>query len=182
MSTNPYAPPNATVADIPVEQSPEPPFFAVSVFKFAVMSLCTLGLYQIYWFYRNWRSIKGRDGSNISPPLRSIFSIFYCYPCFDRIRREMSEEDMPKIAAGPLASGWIIAQLVSQLPGPLWLISLPAFVFFIPVQRAANQVNARVLPSHDPNESFTGANWAWILVGGSLLLLAVVGTFLAPEV
>jgi hypothetical protein len=180
MSTNPYAPPTAIVADIPVEQSPEPPFFAVSVFKLTVMSVCTLGLYQIYWFYRNWRSIRERDRSKILPPLRSIFAIFYCYPCFRRIRRESSEPYRSTLAAGPLAGGWIIVQLISQIP-VLGLVSLMSFVFLIPVQRAVNQLNAEVVPSHDRNEVLTPANWGWIIVGSIFLLLAIVGTFLTPE-
>lgn len=181
MSTNPYAPPTAAVADIPVEQAPEPPFFAVSVSKLAVMSVCTMGLYQIYWFYRNWRSIKERDRSRIMPPLRSFFGILYCYPCFRRIRRETTEANLASFAAGPLATGWIISQLVSLSPSWIWLIWIPNFVFFIPVQKAANQLNAQVVPSHDRNDSITAANWAWIVVGGLLFLLALVGTFLDPE-
>jgi hypothetical protein len=81
MSTNPYAPPNAVVADIPVaDVTHEAPLFAVSAFKLVIMSVFTLGLYQIYWFYRNWTCIKERDRSRILPALRSIFGIIYHDP------------------------------------------------------------------------------------------------------
>src|SRR6266571_6685632 len=33
---------------------PQASFFVVSPAKLAIMSVATLGLYQIYWFYRNW--------------------------------------------------------------------------------------------------------------------------------
>jgi hypothetical protein len=32
-------------------QEVQTPFFAVSVTKLVVLSFCTLGLYQIYWFF-----------------------------------------------------------------------------------------------------------------------------------
>jgi hypothetical protein len=182
MSTNPYAPPSAPVADIATfDQGVEPPFFAVSVTKLIVMCLCTLGLYQIYWHYRNWRCIKERDRSKIQPALRSLFSIFFCYPCFARIRKDTSEAGGEKIPAGLLAIGWIVVSLSSQLPDPFWLSSLLAFLFLIPVQQAVNRFNVQVMPAHDPNASFSVWNWVWIIVGGLLLFAALVGTFLPPE-
>lgn len=89
MDANPYAPPTAAVEDIP-EAIEKPPYFAVTTFKFIVLSLCTLGLYEMYWFYQNWHRIKERDGSAIMPAMRSIFSVFFCYQCFDRIRDDTS--------------------------------------------------------------------------------------------
>jgi hypothetical protein len=31
-----------------------PMYFPVSRLKLAVMSTCTLGIYELYWFYKNW--------------------------------------------------------------------------------------------------------------------------------
>jgi hypothetical protein len=44
-----------------------PLFFPVSITKFLLLSIGTLGLYEIYWFYKNWGFIKARDRSDISP-------------------------------------------------------------------------------------------------------------------
>jgi hypothetical protein len=66
MSTNPYAPPAADVADIapPEEAAAESPFFAVSVIKLTVMSLCTFTLHDVYWFYTRWqRPLDGPDAT-----------------------------------------------------------------------------------------------------------------------
>jgi hypothetical protein len=48
---NPYAPPTAAVSDIDTVSTSagaaDTPFFAVTLFKYVLMFVCTLGLYQI---------------------------------------------------------------------------------------------------------------------------------------
>ncbi|MBB6095390.1 lipid-A-disaccharide synthase-like uncharacterized protein [Povalibacter uvarum] len=173
MSGNPYAPPAAVVEDIP-EAVEEAPYFAVSVTKLIVLMMCTFGLYQIYWFYQNWRRIKQRDGSTIMPAMRSIFSIFFCYQCFDRIRRDTDAVTGTTFAAGPLASFWILSQFLSNLPDPYWLISILACLVFVPVQLQVNRYNEQVAPTHDRNGSFSAANWIFAILGGAMLLLVML--------
>ena len=36
-------------------------FFPVSVSKLVLMYMVTLGLYQLYWFYKNWMVIRERE-------------------------------------------------------------------------------------------------------------------------
>ncbi len=87
MSTNPYAPPKAAVDDVaPAGAAAEPVFFPVSRTKLIVMSTLTLTLYQLVWFYHNWRLIRNR-GEPVLPIMRTIFAVFFCYTLFDRIRR-----------------------------------------------------------------------------------------------
>ena len=62
MSDNLYAPSTAHVEDVrPIAFAATPPFFAVSLLKLTVLSLCTFGVYELFWFYRNWRLIKLRE-------------------------------------------------------------------------------------------------------------------------
>ncbi len=179
MSGNPYAPPAAVVEDIP-ETVEEPPYFAVSVFKFFVLSVCTFGLYEVYWFYQNWRRIKERDRSTIMPAMRSIFSVFFCYQCFDRIRSDTSAVTGTTFPAGPLAGVWILSQFTSRLPDPYWMISLASLVLFLPVQQQVNRYNEQVAPTHDRNGSFSVANWLWTILGGAMLLLVLL-EFMMPD-
>ncbi len=63
MDPNPYAPPESVVADIPVPAAATgdtPIFFPASRTKLLVMSLCTFGLYEYYWFYKNWKLVRDR--------------------------------------------------------------------------------------------------------------------------
>lgn len=156
--------------------------FAVSLFKLAVLSVCTLGLYDLYWFYKNWQIIRAREKSSILPFWRTFFSILFCYACFSRIRDQGSRVVVGRtFAAGPLALGWICTTLLWRLPDPYWLVSLFSFVFLLPVQAHANLINNKVDPRHDANDKFTAWNWVGIVVGGTIAILAVIGTFFFEE-
>ena len=184
MNTNPYAPPMAAVADIipPTEEAAEPPFFAVSVTKLAVMSVCTFTLYQVYWFYKNWQRVADRERESVWPLIRAIFAVFYCYPCFGRIRDfEGASQLDSRLYALPLAIGFIGTSLTWRLPDPWDWISLSSFLFLLPVQHYANRLNALASPSHDRNSRFGGWNWVAVVVGGGAVLLAISGLFLDPE-
>lgn len=41
-----------TEGNVSTAAADDAPYFAVSLFKLAVMSLFTIGLYQVYWFTR----------------------------------------------------------------------------------------------------------------------------------
>jgi len=48
-----------TKIDFPVEggstaTAQRPYFFTPSTLKFVLMSVCTFGIYELYWFYKNW--------------------------------------------------------------------------------------------------------------------------------
>ena len=181
MTTNPYSPPTAIVADataLAAQEAPTP-FFAVSIRKLVVLSFCTFGLYEIYWFFKNWQLIKAREGINISPAPRAIFAVFYCYQCFRRIRDfQARASDDSKLAAGRLAFGWIVTTLLHKLPGAYWMISLLAFMFIIPVQMYANEINATNSPGYIRNNRLTGWNWVAVVIGGILIALNIIGMLL----
>ena len=53
---NLYAPPTATIVDPQLEAANRPtPFYVVSTTKVLVLSLATLGMYTLYWFWRHWK-------------------------------------------------------------------------------------------------------------------------------
>lgn len=182
MTPNPFAPPAAEVADIPEDNAPLPPYFAVSLLKLALLSLFTLGLYELYWFYSHWRVIKRREDSSVWPVPRAIFAIFFCHSLFKHIRRSELQLDIePTLSAGLLATGWILVTIAYKLPAPYELISYFAVLFLLPAQAHANRVNAERAPSHDRNARFTAWNWVAIVVGGIFLLLVLVGTFVPVD-
>ena len=60
-------------------------FFTVSTFKLIVMLVATLGLYNLYWSYKNWVFIKHKTGRDISPFWRTVFGILWIYSFFKYI-------------------------------------------------------------------------------------------------
>jgi hypothetical protein len=155
------------------------PYFAVSPFKFIVMSVCTLGIYEIYWFYKNWNLIKQREGrTDIWPFWRAFFALFFCYSCFSRIREHGESLRLHRSApAGPLTAGWIVTSMLVNLPDPYWWISAISCVFMLPVQALANDINATVAPHHDPNRHLTAWNLVGIVVGIIVIGLTLKSTF-----
>jgi hypothetical protein len=146
--------------------SDQAPYFAVSLLKLTVMSICTFGIYELYWFYKNWNLIKQRERADIMPFWRAVFAYFFCYQCFCQIRGHAESPRLYRSApAGPPAVGWIITTLLADLPDPYYFVSLFAFVFLLPVQALANRINATVTPHHDPNRHFTALNLVGIASG-----------------
>ena len=154
----------------------EPPFFAVSLFKLAIMSIFTAGIYEIYWFYRNWRIIKVRENSNIAPGVRSIFSIFFCYQCFSRIHKYGARIGVPSIVPPTIwTAGWVFITLSAHFLKPSLLYYLLSFVFLLPVQAHVNRINAAEQPRHAENSKFSRSNWTVIVIGAILWALIIIG-------
>ena len=161
---------------------PELPYFSVSAAKLLVMTFCTSGLYGLYWFYKNWSLIKKRDAPTIRPFWRAFFALFFCHACFKDIRASAEKRGLQNpFNADAMAVGWILTTVLWRLPDPYWLVTHLAVLFLLPVQAAANEINRRDFPDHEVNSRFSGWNIFGIVVGGLLMVLSVLGTFM-PDV
>ena len=167
-----------TVADFVLS----PTYFAVSPLKLVVMSTCTLGLYEIYWYYKHWCSVKDREKSDIAPLGRAFFAFIFCYSLFKRIQATGQSHNIPRtIAPGPLAAGFILLSVLYKLPDPYWLLSFFAVLFLVPVQMAANEINLATSPKHDRNSTLSKWNLVVVVIGGLCFALALVATFLPSK-
>ncbi|MEP6503215.1 MAG: hypothetical protein ABJD97_07795 [Betaproteobacteria bacterium] len=176
MSTNPYAPPVAVVETVPDPDRGSAYYFAVAGWKIVLMSLVTLGLYQIYWFYMNWARVKTRDRSNIMPAPRAIFGFFFCYAMFARVRKDGEAQGLSgPPGAGALATAWIVASLAWRAPGALALLGVLSWFVLLPIQDYANRINAKVAPGHDRNAHLSWLNWIAVVLGGGFFVLVVIG-------
>src|SRR3954468_22223234 len=119
--------------------------------------------------------------TEIAPSLRAFFLIFYCYPCFIRIKLAgVNRGIIPAPPIGLLAICYILATFLWRLPEPLWLVCFIKIAFLLPVQSYVNRINSVVSPGHDPNSRFSISNWIAVVVGGLLVVLVVIGSF-APR-
>jgi hypothetical protein len=156
----------------------QPLFFPVSPLKLVIMSTVTFGIYEIYWFYKNWKLIKQRTESDIMPFWRALFGVFFCYSCFKEIK-EVSKTQGVVFPSSPglLATVWIVLTIASRLPDPYWLVCLVAPLVLIPIQKVVNNLNAVVAPSHNPNVRFSAWNIVGIVFGMIWLILVFISTF-----
>jgi hypothetical protein len=156
----------------------QPVFFAVSPLKLVVMATVTFGIYELYWFYKNWKLIKQRTESDIMPFWRAFFGVIWCYSCFREVRDVAASRGISFPASpGLLAAGWIILTITWRLPDPYSLVCVLSSLMLVPVQNAINRLNSVVAPNHNPNSRFSGWNIAGVVIGGILFVLIIIGTF-----
>lgn len=188
-SHNPYQAPAAAIADSVAAPVPAAArvsgnahaelLFAPSGVKLIVMSLCTLNLYAVYWFYRNWKAIKIADGANLMPFWRAFFSPLWAYSCFKRLR-ELAQTRRRQLAFSPgmLALAFFLLNLVSRAPVPYALLSFLAFMPLLPVNSLVRDFRRAEGADHERDDRFGVANWLAIVLGGGIVLLALLGLLL----
>jgi hypothetical protein len=172
-----YAPPKA-LDPPPVAGRRRPPlFFATSPLKLVVMSTCTFGFYELFWFYANWQRLKRRGHPRVSPFLRTFFAIFFVHSLFTIVKQTAEAEKVSaRFLPGLLALGWVAANVLFLVPKFGWILPYGAVFFLVPVQKTMNDVNRALYPDHDPNTRFTVWNLVGIVVGGLLLIAAIFGS------
>ncbi|HYW05929.1 MAG TPA: hypothetical protein VE913_03170 [Longimicrobium sp.] len=151
--------------------------------KLVLMSLCTLGIYDLFWFYRNWtlrRDVRGRD---VIPALRAFFCHVASVTLFEEVEDEAAKVGVrPGWSAAWLGATYFASWATSLLPGAFWLLAIVMGpVVLVPVQRTINRANERTQRPAWVNDGFSIANVVTIVLGGMLLLLAVIGTIFFPE-
>jgi hypothetical protein len=153
-------------------------YFTVGAIKFSLMSLTTFGMYEVYWFYRNWQVIKGREGPGLSPIGRAIFAPLWAISMGRRFNEQAQAEGislaLPVISLGV---AYFILTALWRLPDPYWLISALAFVPLLPFEFAARRLNGRGQLAAPTFGRFSGWNIAWLVIGTLLLALGVWGAF-----
>ncbi|MDR2192585.1 MAG: hypothetical protein LBO62_06895 [Endomicrobium sp.] len=68
-------------------QNEIPIFIKISLFKVCILSFISLGIYDFFWFYRQWTSIRRKSGFNFLSLLFSIFRQFSVFGLAGRIEK-----------------------------------------------------------------------------------------------
>ena len=153
-------------------------YYSVSIGKLALLSICSIGIYQLYWFYKNWVLIKEQERKKILPVVRAIFSLIFCHQLFKRILvSAQSVGYKQKYSPWILTIAYIIIPFLYKLANPLWVFSLFSFVPLLTVQRAVNFNNSKVAPDLVENSHLSAGETILVVVGGLIVGLMVVWTF-----
>ena len=152
--------------------------FPVSTIKFLVLSICSLNLYQIYWFYQNWRRIRDTTGAALSPFWRAVFPVVWVIPLMRHISRRAEESGVTvRWRAIPLGVAFILMSWLLRLPDPWWLVALGTGVLLAPVVETCRQINNAAQDPEGLNAGYSAANVATIVIGGLFLVLLVISVF-----
>jgi hypothetical protein len=154
-------------------------YFSPSSLKLLIMSICTAGLYELYWCYKNWVHIKEKKKLEIMPFWRAFFAPLWLYSLMKHLQDEINETKIPIVLhAGLLAALYFITQVLWRLPDPYWLISYLSFVFLLPANTSILRLNENSATDVKPNDKIQGWNWLVVILGGLLFIMALIGTFI----
>lgn len=172
-------------------QQDNTPFFTVSKYKLSVMYLATMGLYAIYWFYKNWKLQQPYMEKNIMPVWRASFSIFFTHSLFKRIRSTAEQNNINlnynnNIMATLFVALMVLSSLLNQVTGSqnINILGITGLVLFVAglyplvlVQVTINQIN------NDPhgvfNDSFSALNYTFIVLGAIMWFLMITGLLIS---
>lgn len=159
------------------EHAPEPQYYPVSLRKFVGLSLLTFGIYEIYWFYRNWVHVRDRDRVSMRPFWRAFFAPLWLHKLIEDIN--MTRNDGGGIPKGH-AIGLFIAYLVItglwRLPDPYWLVSCLSFLPLIPVLSQIEFLNRDCPEVLRRNSAWTRRHWVLTGLAGPLALFVIIST------
>ena len=144
------------------------PQYIISQSKFITLCALTMGLYGVWWVYKSWRFFREYEDSDIMPAVRAFFAIIFLIPLLNKIQDFAKDSGYTSsFSSGALFAGFLITNLLSRLPDPMWLVSIFSFVFLIP---AFNALNYAKLNTPDLNvieqESFNGKQIILLIIGG----------------
>ena len=155
------------------------PYFPVSTWKFIVLSFLSFGIYDIYWMYFQWKRIRDRENTDLSPFWRTFFGFVWMFNLLARIAASGARHEVPVAWSGTtLALAYLVLQFSFVLPSPWQLVSFGAFVPLVPAARAIERINRAAGATEDPNASFSPGNWIGMIIGGLIMLLALLGALL----
>ena len=155
------------------------PYFPVARQKLIVMSVTTLSMYQIYWFYRNWQRINARAGSGGSPFWRALAAPLTAHGLFADVRTEAQSRFItPGWSSAGLAVIYFALTLCCFLDYPWWTIALGSVFALLPVHATMEEVNQKVAPSASRNESYSAIDAVVIVLG---IALTILGLYLTRE-
>lgn len=172
------------VCGAPVAGGEESParYSPVRIDKFVILSLVTLGLYPVVWFYRNWRYIKTSEGMSIWPWARALFYPFWYYPMLKRLDVQ---------GKGLLVAALFILVVIGNVPAVglldpdslfdsfliLAFIILLTVLLLIPAVKAINDLHERS-GTRPPSFGWRRRSAAVLVLGLLVNAMAAVGVLI----
>ncbi len=111
--------------------------------KFVLMSFFTAGLYDVYWFYWNWRRQRELADPGIHAGLRTFLSPVTAYLLFRDVRGFLRGQQPPaspvRWSPAVLAVAYFVLVMSFAAPGWWWMLTLLSFIPLVPVQYSINR-------------------------------------------
>ena len=174
-----------------VETQPPVSFYVVSRWKLTVLFIATLGLYVVYWSYKNWSIWKSATGARLWPVMRGIFLIFFIHDLFGHVDKKLRSSQhgyhwRPQLQAHLIflcailtsVSNIFVAKGIGSpyfdIVGSVW-----GLLIIFPMLKAQQAINICCGdPNGESNDRLTVANWIWTILGGLIWLVSLLGVYI----
>lgn len=96
--------------------------YVIAPWKFNLLFWATLGIYDVYWNFRNWQNQKEIRQKKVQPVARALFSVFFFGSLVKTINDENEGKAKP-LPVTPMATLYILSYLISTVsdrPPPTW--------------------------------------------------------------
>jgi len=158
-------------------------FELLSSQKFILLSVFSLGLYNVWWIYKSWKFFRDKDNLDIMPAARAIFAIFFLNSLFEKIQNFSKSKGYTKtFSSVGYFIGFFGLNFASRLPDPYWIVSFLSMFFLIP---ALESLNYGIKNSGDykviENGKYNNRQIGLILVGAIFWVLVLIGMFVPGE-
>jgi hypothetical protein len=152
-------------------------FFYISPRKLVLMSIASFGIYELFWFYKNWTYVDEHSNRVVTPMVCAIFHPLTYMGLMGEMSKAGAEAGAKGNIPAPFLAFLYFALLIcGRFPGPLSLLGACAAFTLVPAQLYVNALNTA---SPTPiNDRFTVFNWVTIVIGGALQIFVLIGTVL----
>jgi len=153
-------------------------WFQVGSVKLTIMSMATFGLYDVYWFYKQWARLNETGNrSPVWPIWRALLTLIFCYSLFAEIEQSAVEAGLTRrFSPGLLALAFIALSLTGWMPGGWWALNFLSVIPLVLVQRLASAVEAANAPAPVRNTRLSLWNWLVVVPAALIWALVLVGT------
>lgn len=185
---NVYAPPQANLQAQEDADTQEMMFYVVSRRKFLLLFLATMGMYAIYWTYRNWRAYKAASGESLWPAVRGVFLVFFTHSLFRHVDEALQRRHLDvKWSAGGDATLIVVITILSNFMDRLGsrmpdtpLLDMISILLLVPLAylylRAQTAINTACGdPEGSGNAGYSAANWLFLVIGGIFWVFIAIG-------
>ena len=171
-------------------------YFSITPLKMFLCSFCTMGLYDLYWAYRNWETIKKNKKENINPILRSwFFDAIFIGPLLVRIIKDTKSKPILWGAIGYLTFFYLqiffnsLLYTTAKTIGSYVAVQIICFILIflsalcmIPVQIAINKHNKKTDKTSKPEKSFLKGELAVISAAILLIIMSLGTTYIKIQI
>ena len=158
----------------------ESQFYPIAVWKFVILSTMSFGIYNSYWMYRNWQTIKVKTQEHIMPFWRGIFAIFWLYPFFLRLKQDsqvtfQTNKVIATWLAASIAVAYCVFAFISNYADDttLTLLFLITTFLLLPFVRYINLRNEQTPDALHFNTKWRIRHYVTLLLMTPLMLLTV---------